>query len=75
MTNRGAMIRTLSRERRPRRARRVHVSHAKLRPSRSTDASDDGAALADEGLYRAMAVGISLDGGSSTEHDAILYLR
>jgi hypothetical protein len=74
MTNRGAITRTIRREQRPRQNTHVRIRDGQL-PLRSSNEGKDGGTLADDGLYRAMAVGISLDGGSSTEHDANLYWR
>lgn len=39
------------------------------------DAGISSAALADDPLYRAEAVGSSVDGRTSTDHDAVLYPR
>jgi antitoxin (DNA-binding transcriptional repressor) of toxin-antitoxin stability system len=39
------------------------------------DAGDGSLALADDPLYGAEAVGSSVDGRASTDHDAILYPR
>jgi antitoxin (DNA-binding transcriptional repressor) of toxin-antitoxin stability system len=39
------------------------------------DAEHEPVELTDDPLYRADAVGSSVDGGTSTEHDAVLYPR
>ena len=39
------------------------------------DAGNASVSLTDDPLYRAEAVGSSVDGGTSTDHDAVLYPR
>ena len=39
------------------------------------DAGKASVSLTDDPLYRAEAVGSSVDGGTSTDHDAVLYPR
>lgn len=39
------------------------------------DAGDASVSLTDDPLYRADAVGSSVDGRTSTDHDAVLYPR
>jgi hypothetical protein len=53
----------------------IHSSRPAVQIVPVNDAGDEPIALADDLLYRAIPVGLSSDGHSSADHDAVLSPR